>query len=340
MANLIRSLGYSLGKVHSGLIAYMCDLYRDGTREPLVSFFGALDVQVPLNPVPRREWNSVDLAILDGDNGEPRILVEMKVDDRETGDSDDNYQTVRYANRWPSCDAYLFVTLGIGEYYHPPRSNRFTWLRIRDFLQALETAKAHDDIVKQWAEEVRRKVTLQDAVFRGDRSRLRDYRAGTWNIYFLGQLAAELAPALQTESIDIEPTCYPWGSRPDTILNFGWARSPQYMEINYNGRLNLKISLDGSQTERHNAVDRAIRECQVIQFGIAPTYHPSGRIGDSKTIASFDVGLASADDALRYVHSREETRRRLFELLRVFYGGPSSVATSNPLIQPTGSAGG
>ncbi len=124
MANLIRSMGYSLGKVHVGMISYLCELYREGNREPFESFFASFNLLVPSNPVPRREWNSVDLAILEQtkDGQEiPRILIEMKVDDHESGSNQENYQTVRYALRWPSCQAYLFITLGKGEYYHSPQ---------------------------------------------------------------------------------------------------------------------------------------------------------------------------------------------------------------------------
>jgi hypothetical protein len=316
-------MGYSLGKVHSGLIAYFCDLYRDGTHEPLESLFGAFGVRVPSNPVPHREWRSLDLAIFDyGDMERPRILIEVKVDDHEGDTSEDNCQTIRYAREWPSCDAYLFITLGMGEYYHRPRCDRFTWVRIREFLRALECVKTPRDIINQWTEEVRREVQLQEAVFRGDRSRLSDYRAGSWNIYFLGHLADGLAPAFRTESIAVDPTCYPHGRRPDTILNFGWEREPQYMEINYNGRLNLKISLDTlkSATEQREAVDLAIQACRMARFEIAPTYHHGGKIGKSKTIASFDLGLANEGGALCYRNSPEETKQALLSILRVFYG--------------------
>ena len=53
MANLIESMGYSLGNIHVGLIAYMCDLYREGTVTPLESFLQTLAVPVPifLNPL-------------------------------------------------------------------------------------------------------------------------------------------------------------------------------------------------------------------------------------------------------------------------------------------------
>ena len=57
------------------------------------------------------------------------------------------------------------------------------------------------------------------------------------------------------------------------------------------------------------------------RFEFVPTYHPGGKVGKSKTIASFDVGLANERDALRYQQSPEETRRRLLSILRVFYGG-------------------
>jgi hypothetical protein len=67
MANVISSVGYTLEKVHSGMIAYLCDLHREGVTTPLESLFGALHVSVPKTPVPQREWNSLDLAIFEGD---------------------------------------------------------------------------------------------------------------------------------------------------------------------------------------------------------------------------------------------------------------------------------
>lgn len=337
MANIIRSIGYSLGKVHSGLIGYLCHLYREGNREPLESFCGSLGVRITFNPRPCREWNKVDLAILDENTGDPRILVETKVDDHEGGTSDSTYQTVRYAKKWPTCDAYWFVTLGMGEYYHTPRSHRFTWVRIREFLRALNAVKCPDNVVMQWKEEIQREVDLQEAVFRADRTHLNDYRAGSWNIYFLGHLAMELLPDLRAESIDVDPTCYTYGTKPDTILNFGWSRQPKYMEVNYNGRLNLKISLDGSKSARREAVDQAIRDCQEeLRYDTSLiSYHPNGKIGDSKTFASFDIGLVNDGDILRYAYSAEETRRRLLNILRVFYGGQGTLPEPDQPVQPT-----
>jgi len=123
MAKVISSIGYSLGKVHSGMLAYLCDLHREGITGPLESLFGALGVAIPRCPTPAREWKSIDLAIFSGDDVEPRILVEMKVDDRDHqttrwigGQTRKDFQTVLYPEAFPNCDAYLYITLGMGDY--------------------------------------------------------------------------------------------------------------------------------------------------------------------------------------------------------------------------------
>ncbi len=325
MANLIRAIGYSLGKVHVGMISYLCEIYKEGNAEPLESFLGCLGVKVPSDPIPRREWNSVDLAILErNEDGQeiPRILIEVKVDDFESGQDQAHYQTVRYASRWPYCQGYLFITLGKGEYYHPPRSNRFTWVRIRQFQKAIEAIKTKDRIINDWLEEVRREIALQDNVLIGDKSRANEYRPGTWNIYLYGHLAERLRPLFAENNVDVEMTCYTYGTGPDTIFNFGWAREPLYMEINYNGRLNLKMSLDKSEAEssRREQVKQEIEKCQKMQFVITPTFHPGGKIGGSKTIASFYVGLFNKDGLLECQPSIEETQKNIYSIVSTFYG--------------------
>lgn len=177
----------------------------------------------------------------------------------------------------------------------------------------------------------------------GDRSRSCNYRKGGWSIYFLGQLAAELAPALLAESIDVVASCYTYGTRPDTILNFGMLR-PEYMEINYSGRLNLKVSLDKDQPEsaRGEIVDQVIQKWRMAPFAsnVAVRFHPTGKVGASKTVMSFDVGLAAHEDGLVFAQSRQETLGRLLSVLRVFYGTRGDAGAPNPPMQPTGAAGG
>jgi hypothetical protein len=312
------------------MISYLCEMYREGNREPLESFLACLGVKVPSNPIPRREWNSVDLAILEcGEDGQetPAILIEVKVDDSETGSSQEHYQTVRYASRWPSCQAYLFITLGKGEYYHPPRSDRFAWVRIRQFQKAIEAIKTKDRIISDWLDEVRREIVLQDNVLIADKSRAAEYRGGTWNIYLFGQLTETLKPLFAANNIDVEMTCYTYGSGPDTIFNFGWAREPLYMEINYSGRLNLKMSLDTAESEnsRRERVKQEIDKCQQLPFAISATFHPGGKIGGSKTIASFDVGLINKDGYLECQPSIEDTKQSIFSVVSTFYGNKATI---------------
>ncbi len=322
MANIVRSLGYSLGKVHCGLINYLYVLHQEGNREPLESFLSALGVRVPFSPRLEREWKSVDLAIFDHDRAEPSILIEIKVHDHEGGFKMENYQTVRYASKWPSCDAYLFVTLGIGEYYHAPRSNRFSWVRIRKFQKALEVIKTRDSIIEHWLDEIRREIDLQDRAARIDKSRIGEYRPKTnWNIYLFGHLAEMIEPQLRKDHSAVEMTCGCYGSRPDTIMNFGRRQEPFYMEINYNGKLNLKMSFDKEPAEtKRDIVQKAIDEWKQVDFGIAPSFHALNKIGDTKTIASFDVGLLDKDGFIEYKHSLEDTKQRLLSVLDKFYG--------------------
>ncbi len=327
MANLIRCLGYSIGKVHTGMISYLCELYREGNKEPFESFLTVLGVDVPNNPVPRREWNSVDLAILEQKQDghlKPLILIELKVDDYESQSNSGSYQTVRYSNMWPSCCDKLFITLGKGEYYHAPRSNKFKWVRIREFLKALEAIKNKDKVINDWIEEIKHEILLQENAFIGDKSHAADYRGGSWNIYLFGHLKEMLSPQFLKSKLDVVMTCYTYGSKPDTIFNFGWSQTPLYMEINYSGRLNLKMFLDKSKSKdaRREDVKREIRNCEKLSFDIAPTFHLGGKIEKSKTIASFNIGLSDIDKDgfLLCQPSIDQVRENIFSVVKTFYG--------------------
>lgn len=227
MANVIRSIGYSLGKVHAGMISYLCELYREGTREPFESFLTALGVSVPSSPIPKREWEHIDLAILEKtQDGQlvPRILIEVKVDDHEAISGKGEHQTVRYAEKWPLCQVFIFVTLGKGEYCRRPRSDRFRWVRIREFLKALQAIRTQDRLISDWIEAIKREILLQDNVLIADRSLAGEYRAGAWNIYLYGRLAELLLQKFAANKVDVDMTCYTHGQRPDTIFNFGWSK--------------------------------------------------------------------------------------------------------------------
>lgn len=323
MANLIESLGYSLGKVHVGLLAYMCNLVRAGTVGPLEAFLQSLDIPVPHDPVPYREWKAargvrLDLAIFDGDAGISCIIVEMKVDDREVG------QTTLYADATPDVPYRLFVTLGHGEYYHPPYDTRFRWIRLPEFAQAVKvTCAAYPNVVplQDWAIALQHELDRRHAVANNDRHQLRAYRPGFWNINFLGQLKEALLLALGSASLDIDPTCYTHGTRPDTILNFGWSQDPRYAEINNNGRLNVKISFGNCETE----ADRQVLYQQTMQLllknlGVGNNEIRAYNAGSATmTIVSLDIGLVTPHGALAYGHAQAYTVNALIGYLQVLY---------------------
>jgi hypothetical protein len=42
VADFFCSVGYAAENIHSGMIAYLCDLWNEGEREPLRAFLGRL----------------------------------------------------------------------------------------------------------------------------------------------------------------------------------------------------------------------------------------------------------------------------------------------------------
>ena len=318
MANLINAVGYSLGKLHSGMIAYLCELYRDGSVEPLTSFFGSLGIKIPEHLKAEREWHSVDLAIIDEDNDKPQILIEMKVDDHEKNEK--NSQTKRYADEFPECPEYRYITLGMGEYFRKPYGSKFKWIRLRDFSIAVDRIAHKDKSITDWAEALHNEMDLQDRVRDNDTSRLQDYRSGAWNIYFLGLLKESFERRYHCGGDGFDPTCYTYGQRPDTILNFGWDPD-SYLEINANGVLHLKINLeDRSDAEKRLAVEDLKRKVRAkFSRDSRVSLSESQRVGKSKTVASFDIGLFEVGGALQYKIGQEETIRRLLEFLEPFY---------------------
>ncbi|HOY69074.1 MAG TPA: hypothetical protein PLP29_19520 [Candidatus Ozemobacteraceae bacterium] len=322
MANLVKSIGYALGKLHIGLISYLLDLYCEGNRKPLSQFMDSLGISFPLEPIHYREWNSVDLAILErtADGHEnPAVIIELKVDDHETGITNEEYQTNRYANRWPNCPCFVFITLGKGEYYHPPRNTKFHWIRIRQFERALRAISDPDMIVLGWLEQVQREVLHQDLAIAGNRRCVPDYRTGNWNIYVLGSLADAIRKQIPNETFGIDITCGTYGSRPDTICHLDWFTDDLYLEINYNGLLNVKMSFgkDDTTDAKHCKVDNAIEHLKTLPFPIVPRYQRRGRIGNSKTVASFDVGLIDRNGFLECKDSIESVKESVISILRI-----------------------
>ena len=324
MPNFIESIGYASGKLHTGLIAYLCDLFQAGDQDPLTTLFGALDVPLPRRAVGKREWNSVDLAIFDGTTKDPHVLVEMKVDDHEhnarrTGTP----QTIYYADQFPAAADYLYITLGMGEFCAAPKGSRFRWIDIRRFLSALDQINTDDRIIQEWRNAIRHEVDRQNRTREGDSTRLQDYRTGAWNIYLLGFLKNSIEEKVKGTEQDfpLDCTCYAYGPAPDTILNFGGNNTPAYMEITNNGRLNFKLNLEHLQTTdaKKQFLAEAIADIEDRYSRESYRIHSGGRVGKSKTVASFDIGFASRAGHLEHVVSRDSTRDETIRILEIFH---------------------
>lgn len=322
MANLIESMGYSLGKVHSGLLAYVVDLSRNGTG-PLLQLLSLLNIPVPNEPIPYREWKvgsgiRLDVVIFNSNASIPSIIFEIKVDDHEPT-SNNTSQTARYADATESVPYRLFVTLGHGEYYYPP-DKRFRWVRLEEFSKAVrEAAIAYpqERPICDWAEALENETKRRNAVKKNDRSNLENYRPGSWNIIFLGQLK-EILPLSIFPNVD--PHCYTYGTRPDTILNFGEIKEQLYSEINNNGKLNVKISFNSCQSDK----DRTDLYKQVVSRLIPlvvsdKDIHPINNSSSTMTVASIDIGLSVNKASLQYTNSQEETVKALMNYLKVLY---------------------
>ena len=190
-------MGYNIEKVHVGLIAYMCDLYREGRTTALESFLQTLDIPVSDNPKPNREWApkpriGVDLAIFDGDAQNPCVIIEMKVDDHEKKGQLEQY---RDATEHLTVSKRLFITLGNGEYFQRRENgqNGFTWIRLQKFAKAVNNACSSDiSVINDWSIALNNELGRRERVRDNDRGNINNYRSGSWNITLLGQLREEL----------------------------------------------------------------------------------------------------------------------------------------------------
>lgn len=332
MANIVNCIGYTLGKVHTGLLAFLCQLHQEGTREPLEVLLGHLGVQLPSCPRPEREWESVDLAIFDSGADAPAVLIEMKVDDHDTekriGSGAKKTQTELYTERFPNCHAYLYITVGNGEYFQSPRG-LFRWVRLREFSDALATVKTTEKSILDWQKALGAEIQLREIVKRGDYHQVaklnprRQWRSW-WNLCFLGQLKERLASRFPDCFPILDAACYYCGTAPDTILNFGWVDDVRYLEINNNGFLNFKVTLgeEKSEAKKRELIDGTLRWIAAAYPARSCEYREGGRIGKSKTVACFDIGLRCTDGVLQFDKDEEYTVQKLRQFLEPLYRAP------------------
>jgi hypothetical protein len=174
VANFFCSVGYAAENVHSGMIAYLCDLWNEGEREPLGSFLDGLGVSLGTeNDLrPHREWKQIDLVIRDRENHSAIVAIEMKVDSHE-GLVRGVPQPIAYRKRLEEDIPFLFVTLGVGEYYHAPHGPQVRWIRLRHFHEALRGISTDDLFIERWREVIGHELCPQTL--------LRSARRGVWS---------------------------------------------------------------------------------------------------------------------------------------------------------------
>jgi hypothetical protein len=192
-------LNYNHGRTHSGMIAYLVELWNTGKQQPLDAFLAALDVRLPpcKSLVPQLEYHNIDLAIKN-EKEKVVLLLEMKVDDFQTwkklskkdligwkdvGDKERCFshhptgknpyliQTEMYTFREgihamepedrPAC---LFVTLGTGEFKEEFNSLDNIWkdCGLRKFVEAVESVHLPEDqLFQQWKAALQKELALR-----------------------------------------------------------------------------------------------------------------------------------------------------------------------------------
>lgn len=333
MANFILSSGYNFGKLHTGLIIYLCDLYNENNKEPLQTFLKEFGIIIDNNQLyPKREYENIDLVVFsDYDKKNILFALEMKVDDYEKYvEKYKKYQTEIYPSLLKNeiddffyLDKFLFITLGASEYFQKP-SNEVTWIKIRDFYNALSKIQNKDIIIKTWIEAIENEIELQELCFKNDKRKINDYRTGLWNLYFLGDLKNSLIKFDKIKTLNA--TVYAWGSAPDTILNFNHKKNNEYLysEINNNGLLNIKSNLEkindkDKKVHVENNKKKLLELFKNYKEKIVEK-RESNNYKKSITLLSIDINLIKdMDGYLSYKDNKEKTLKILHELLINFY---------------------
>jgi len=326
------------------MIAYLCDLWNEGEREPLGSLLDGLGVSLKTeNDLhPHREWKQIDLVIRDRENDSAIVAIEMKVDSHE-GLVRGVPQTIAYRKRLDEetpDTPFLFVTLGVGEFYHAPHGEELVeWIRLRRFHEALKGISTDDLFIERWREAIGKELDLRERCFSADPSRIEEYRGKTWNLYLLGHLKEKLTESLSGRDIGIDPFVYPYGSAPDTVLYFGQSKLPAYLEINQDGRLNLKVYLRDLDTEQPKR--ERVQKAQEYYQGLLKAYDPKLKTrklsprAKGRTIMSFDIGLERHNKSLFLGAEESEIVAKLCEVLEKFYGeDPFDDIDIDPSVHP------
>lgn len=334
MVNIVDSIGFDLERVHTGLIVYLVDLWRDGKGEPLQTFFSELGVNLGRagEISVKKEHENIDLVLFDRDNA--LVAIEMKVHnheicvDEKKPRNERNYQTIEYPKR-VRARHFLYVTLGTGELYRRKPYGKVQQVGLDRFLTAVKKIAEHDSVIEAWERALSCELKFRAACKEGRRDGGTD--AKKWNVYFLGFLRRELDRS-KLMSNEADFTAYRHSQ--DTILNTGIKRPPEaegaycYMEINGNGRLNLKANLESSSSleKKRDYVGRA-KDHYVGLLDDEWSYEPTGETANlkkSRPLLSFDVGIEKQNGGFfGYTESKERSCEKVGRIVGWFLEKPA-----------------
>ncbi|MCB9773781.1 MAG: hypothetical protein H6750_05585 [Nitrospiraceae bacterium] len=93
------------------------------------------------------------------------------------------------------------------------------------FSEALQAINSPDKVIKDWIEEIKREIELQENVRNVRLAHVSGTGLSFRDVEHLssGPVGRNAKPKLANDAIDVDMTCYTYGHRPDTILNFGGA---------------------------------------------------------------------------------------------------------------------
>lgn len=190
----------------------------------------------------------------------------MKVDSHEHGGQTQKYHESLIKNN-PEMKHFFFITLGMGEYYLSPDSDKFKWINLFDCLRAVNDIQSSDQNISNWRELLTREYYFRkycnaddyenfDAYQSTNSARKNMWKKLGWNQCFLGELKKELERNLTKKYLsEREPAVYTEGTKPDVVFNLAvdvCNDDGAFLMIDDSGLLKLKMNTllrDGTKSD-------------------------------------------------------------------------------------------
>lgn len=195
--NIVESIGYTVERIHSGLLAHLFIEGRDTPHgDAGKRFLDALGVGETYakigNAVP--EWKNIDLVLTSADKKTPIVAFEFKVDSRERKSQMQRYRD-RLNSKWAGVPLF-YVTLGMSGVHKERREKDpkvEKWLDLAQFLDAVRHTSPLGCVYEDWTKALSRELTRRNAFEQAlPKPPGLDFRPGAWNVYLMASLRREL----------------------------------------------------------------------------------------------------------------------------------------------------